>query len=296
LMGDTGFAIAIDTLGDAYVAGQACSKDFPLTTGAVQTAKTALFFDAFLTEINPAGTTLLYSTYLGGSGNLNTLGDWANGVGLDANGDVYVAGLTHSSDYPTVAGSFQLANNAIDGGAGFVAKFSIPPNATPIIQNFSMSVSPLALTVASGQSAATTITFTPENGFYQQISLSCSGLPDGVTCEFSPPIIPPNGIPTTSTLTIQSPVNFVAKRTKTLSFIPVASFAVAFCWLGFSTRKTFSVLLLILITGAFMTGCGGAGGGSSGGSGGNPSQQFAVTIIAAATSVQNTAVITVTTN
>jgi hypothetical protein len=299
LMGDTGFAIAIDTLGDAYVAGQACSQDFPLTTEAVQTVKTALFFDAFLSEINPNGTSLLYSTYLGGSGNLNTLGDWINGIGLDANGEVYVAGLTHSSDYPTVPGSFQLTNNASDGGAGFVAKFSIPKDATPIVQNFAISVNPAALTIIAGQSGTTTITITPQSGFDEQISFSCSGIPAGVACEFSSPLILPGANPNTSTLTIQTSGPATARRSSSVPFVPITSFAVALCCFGFSSRRRLGALLLVVIVGVTVSGCGGgsngggSNGGGSGGNGGSPSQQFAVTIIATAPSVQNTAVVTV---
>jgi hypothetical protein len=71
---------------------------------------------------------------------------------------VFVAGLTHSSDFPTVPGSFQLTNNASDGGAGFVAKFSTPSGAMPIVRDFAISLTPASISMKAGQSATTTIT------------------------------------------------------------------------------------------------------------------------------------------
>ena len=65
---DSGVGIAVDTAGDAYVTGYTESVDFPTTTGALQTNVSGGFSDAFVTKLNPAGTALVYSTYLGGTG------------------------------------------------------------------------------------------------------------------------------------------------------------------------------------------------------------------------------------
>jgi hypothetical protein len=65
--GDVGLAIAVDGEGNAYVTGKAWSGDFPVTAKAFQKGKAGLY-NAFVTKINPAGTEILYSTYLGGSG------------------------------------------------------------------------------------------------------------------------------------------------------------------------------------------------------------------------------------
>ena len=301
LMGDTGFAIATDASGNAYVAGQACSQDFPLTTGAIQTNKKAMFFDAFLAEVNPAATSLLYSTYLGGSGNLNTLGDWANGIGLDVSGNVFVAGLTHSSDFPTVPGSFQLTNNASDGGAGFVAKFSIPSGAMPIVRDFAISLTPASISMKAGQSATTTITITPQNGFYQQISLTCSGLPSNATCAFSPSTVQAGTNTVTSTLSIQTYAN-VANVTRSRLRVQASSLAFVLCflWMGIGSREKPRSMLLaaVIIWASILGGCGG-GGNASGGTGGtgvNSPQQFNLSINAVATSVQHSAIFGVTVN
>lgn len=91
---DIGNAIALDASGAIYVVGYTYSDDFPVTTGAVQTAN-AGSCDAFLFKLSPTGDTLLYATYLGGSGN-----DTASGVALDANGNVYLSGWTLSGNFP----------------------------------------------------------------------------------------------------------------------------------------------------------------------------------------------------
>jgi len=96
---DVGNAIALDASGAIYVAGYTYSTDFPVTTGAVQTAN-AGSCDAFLFKLSPTGDTLLYATYLGGSGN-----DTASGVAVDASGNVYLGGWTLSSDFPVVKGN-----------------------------------------------------------------------------------------------------------------------------------------------------------------------------------------------
>src|SRR5207249_9413886 len=65
---DAGRGIAVDATGNAYVTGFTASTDFPTTPGAFQTAFGGGVFDAFVVKLNPAGSVLLYGTYLGGSG------------------------------------------------------------------------------------------------------------------------------------------------------------------------------------------------------------------------------------
>jgi hypothetical protein len=103
---DTTYALAVDALGNAYVAGLAESLDFPVTPGAFQT--TNVGERAFVTKLNPTGTALVYSTYLGGS-----TADRINGIAVDAEGNAYVTGLTASFNFPTTSGAFQSSNNAL---------------------------------------------------------------------------------------------------------------------------------------------------------------------------------------
>jgi hypothetical protein len=98
---DEGSAIAIDVAGNAYVAGRTTSEDFPVTPGAFQTSIGGPA-NGFVAKLNTAGTGLVYSTYLGGSGS-----DQAVAIGVDAAGSAYAAGVTSSADFPVTAGALQ---------------------------------------------------------------------------------------------------------------------------------------------------------------------------------------------
>ena len=107
---DLGWSIALDAAGNAYVAGQTLSSNFPVTSGAMQTSYRGggriglLGGDAFVTKLNATGTALVYSTYLGGSGDERALG-----IAVDPAGNAYVTGSTTSANFPVTAGGFQTA-------------------------------------------------------------------------------------------------------------------------------------------------------------------------------------------
>src|SRR6202044_2516287 len=88
-------AIAVDAAGDAYVTGFTGSTDFPVTPGAFQTAKPGLD-NAFVLKLNPSGSALIYSTYLGGND-----AEFPEGMAVDSSGDAYVTGGTSSTNFPT---------------------------------------------------------------------------------------------------------------------------------------------------------------------------------------------------
>jgi hypothetical protein len=90
---DLALGIAVDRAGNAYIAGQTASSDFP-TLNAPQ-ASGAGPIDAFVARFNPDGT-LAYSTYLGGS-----YLDWATDIAVDGEGNAYVTGFTGSANFPT---------------------------------------------------------------------------------------------------------------------------------------------------------------------------------------------------
>jgi Beta-propeller repeat len=96
-----GYGIAVDGSGDTYVTGYTRSPDFPTTPGVFQSTLSG-GADAFVTKLNPSGTALVYSTYLGGSGD-----DWGRQIAVDGNGNAYVVGGTYSADFPTTLGAFQ---------------------------------------------------------------------------------------------------------------------------------------------------------------------------------------------
>jgi Beta-propeller repeat len=89
-------AVAVDSGGNAYIAGTTNSVNFPVTAGAFQASFNSVQA-AFAAKMNPGGSALVYSTYLGGSAF-----NWANGIAVAAGGIAYVAGYTSSFDFPTV--------------------------------------------------------------------------------------------------------------------------------------------------------------------------------------------------
>jgi Bacterial Ig-like domain (group 3)/Abnormal spindle-like microcephaly-assoc'd, ASPM-SPD-2-Hydin/Beta-propeller repeat len=117
---DWGSGVAVDAAGNAYVTGSTRSTEFP-TANAIQPTNHG-GYDAFVTKINAGGSALVYSTYLGGSGDENIATYYTGGIATDAAGNAYVTGYTDSTDFPTVH-AFQPAYG---GGVSdaFVAKIN----------------------------------------------------------------------------------------------------------------------------------------------------------------------------
>jgi hypothetical protein len=125
---DAGGQTALDAAGNIYFTGTTNSTDFPVLrafqpklAGGSCASPARLCYDAFLTKLSPDGSAVLYSTYLGGTGEENGTDGWGT-VSVDATGFIYVAGRTNSTDFPV--------NNALQPAYGggpfdnFVAKFS----------------------------------------------------------------------------------------------------------------------------------------------------------------------------
>ncbi|MGZ8842141.1 MAG: DUF7948 domain-containing protein [Pyrinomonadaceae bacterium] len=108
---DQGYAIAVDSLGSAYVTGRTAANDFPTTAGALQTNYGG--GDAFVAKLNPAGTALVYSTYLNGAS--------GNDIAVDSAGNAYVTGEAGPTNFPTTPGAFQTSPMGYDA---FVTKLN----------------------------------------------------------------------------------------------------------------------------------------------------------------------------
>jgi hypothetical protein len=109
-------ALAIDSSGNAYVAGLTTSAAFPVTPGAFDTTTRGGFEDGFVTKLNPSGSALVYSTFLGGA-----VDDQVNSIAVDSSGSVYVAGSTESFDFPTTPCAFDQTRGFQDA---FVTKLN----------------------------------------------------------------------------------------------------------------------------------------------------------------------------
>jgi hypothetical protein len=114
---DYGYAIAVDGSGNAYVTGYTYSTDYDVTSGAFQTTNGGLA-DVFVTRLNATGTALVYSTYIGGSGN-----DYGYAIAVDGSDNAYVTGYTYSTNYDVTPGAFQTTNE--DGWDVFVTKLNV---------------------------------------------------------------------------------------------------------------------------------------------------------------------------
>lgn len=113
---DTGYDIAVDGSGNAYITGVTVSTNFP-TASPIQGSFGGAI-DAFVAKINATGTALVYSTYLGGSSNE----DFRPSIAVDGAGNAYVTGQTSSPDFPTV---FPIQGNIAGRRDAFVAKINV---------------------------------------------------------------------------------------------------------------------------------------------------------------------------
>src|SRR5205823_2936449 len=118
---DVGFGIAVDGAGSAYVTGYTSSTNFP-TQSPFQSVygggPSAVPYDAFVAKLNAAGSTLVYSTYLGGSTHDDGLS-----IAVDGAGSAYLTGYTLSANFPT-QNPLQGANATAPYADAFVAKLN----------------------------------------------------------------------------------------------------------------------------------------------------------------------------
>lgn len=115
---DVGFAIATDSAGNSYVAGRTLSTNFP-TVNPFRSFNSGLN-DVFVTKLNSAGSAVLYSTYIGGSGD-----DQAFSIAVNSAGEAYLVGLTRSTNFPLTVNALQPFN-----GGGFSDGFLVILNSS----------------------------------------------------------------------------------------------------------------------------------------------------------------------
>ena len=129
---DQGFAVAVDGTGSAYLTGKTVSTDFPPAGTPFQAACNGCagsLTDVFIAKVNAAGSALVYTTYLGGTDQ-----NQGAAIKVDGTGNVYLTGLTFSTDFPVTASAFQSTNNG--GGDAFMAELNSTGSARVYVTYF----------------------------------------------------------------------------------------------------------------------------------------------------------------
>ncbi len=185
-----GLGIAVDSTGNAFVAGTTFSNDFPTTSSGFDPsppASGATLGAVFVTEMNPTGTAELYSTYLAG----NT-GELGVALALDPTGKIYVTGQTFSSTFPTTDGTIQ----------GTIAGFKQSPNlanlgiGTSFISKIDPSISGTNSLVYSSYIGGTGVSTSGLSDFGNAIAVDASGNAYVTGITVSPPNAGPVFAPT----------------------------------------------------------------------------------------------------
>jgi N-acetylneuraminic acid mutarotase len=169
--------------------------------------------------------------------------------------------------------------------------------------SFAVSAASSLMTVSAGGSSAVVLTVTPQNGFNSTVGFTCSGLPAGVTCAFSPATVTPSGSSSATTqLTIAASSSASIAKPGSRPFVPYAALAALFGFIGIGLRRQRLLRWMLFLIAALpmlavISACGG-GSTAGGGSGGtNPPPETAnVTVTATAGGLQQTATIALTVN
>jgi hypothetical protein len=118
---DGATSVALDSAGDPFITGITNSTNFPTTANAIQPARSNVIGDAFVLALNPQGSALVYSSYLGASDGFSS----GAGIALDSSASAYLTGTTTSMSFPTTPGAFQAVAPQPSGQqSAFVTKFS----------------------------------------------------------------------------------------------------------------------------------------------------------------------------
>lgn len=273
---DAGASIGLDSSNNAYITGQTNSSPFP-TVGPTQSSLGG-GFDAFVSEINSSGTQLVFSTYLGGTGDEDDGGNYG-AIAVNSTGaNIYVTGNTVSTNFPAQSPYPYSGGNANGGGAdAFVVKY-----AQPVTASFTIGATTPAA-VSPGSSGTSTVTLTANNGYSSAVNLACSvsgtgsPAPACSASSFSTNPVTPTSAGATSTLTITTTgatgAMFVPRNIFYAMSLPILGLSLIGMSFG-STRSRRKKLLGFLMIGTVMAAlflmpaCGGSSGGGGGGGGG----------------------------
>jgi hypothetical protein len=267
---DAGAGIAVDENNNAYVTGQTASANFPTANPTQSVAGGSN--DAFVTEINSAGSALVFSTFLGGSMDEDDGGDFGSIAVDNAGVNIYVTGNTLSTDFPTHV-PFQAASGGGGVADAFVVKYAQGPTFNIV------ATTPTG--VAPGTPGTSTVTLTSYNGYNSAVNLTCSVAGSGATspsCSVTGtnPVTPVASPGTTSAVTITttgpSAALILPGKMFYAMFLPVAGLSLigmGFSSAGSRRKKLMGFLMIGMVLAALslMPACGGSSGNGGGGGG-----------------------------
>lgn len=307
---DFGGGIALDSLKDIYVTGETLSTDFP-TANALQATLNGTgsggHSDAFISQFLPGGQ-LLFSSYLGGSGDENANASGSVGsIAVDSSNNVWLGGSTNSTNFPP-AGTQLEASLTGTPYEGFIAEITAATN-----PDFALSATTPSA-VAPGSSATSTVTVTSAFGYNTPVTLSCAVTGGGspapacsASSAFSTNPVTPTSSGATSTLTITTTGATAALNRPTgifyamwLPIVGLSLIGMRFSASGARRKKLLGFLLVgtVMALLFILPACGGSSGGGGGGgcTGCTPAGSYTVTVSGAAGGVTHTAAVTLTVN
>ncbi len=211
-LSDAASGIAVDSAGDAYVTGYTESSDFP-TANAIQASYVGGSCgvnpcpDAFVTEFNPQGTSLVYSTFLAG-----TKGNYGNAIAVDPNANAYVAGSTFSESFPAIALAYQgqsgnsvglssvfasmISHNNLPGVAMTPQKINFGNVTENTTENVTDENVPAVVTVMNASTAPLQISGVATTGDFSETNNCLGTLPAGgevctINVSYTPTVLAP---------------------------------------------------------------------------------------------------------
>ncbi|MBI4853000.1 MAG: SBBP repeat-containing protein [Acidobacteria bacterium] len=206
---DSAVTVIVDPMNRAYIFGNTSSSNFPVTQDAIQT-KSAGELDVFVTQLSDTGKELVYSTLLGGSSS-----ELAVGLTLDKDGNIYLAGVTTSDNYPTSVRAFQTKfDSVIDGFVSRMSEKPLPPVGMPMAtisttsltfakQKIGSTSAPMTVMISSRGTAPLSISKIMTTGDYAATS-ACANAPidPGKDCAINVTFTPTGTKVRTGTLVI----------------------------------------------------------------------------------------------
>jgi N-acetylneuraminic acid mutarotase len=163
--------------------------------------------------------------------------------------------------------------------------------------DFSIAATPASSTVTAGQYGSTSISVTPANGFNSTVSFSCSGLPSGATCVFSPQTVTPSAGVASTALDVTTSVSMAVVRRPASPLFPITALAALVCCIGWKRRRLFQILPLIAVGAIGLSLLNGCSGETSGGVSSTPqSATYTITVNAISGSLQHSTSFSLTVN